>query len=32
MAVRSERDSLATQGLWSNRVLTLAVLGTVGFR
>ena len=32
MAVRSERDSLATQGLWSNRVLTLAVAGTVGLQ
>jgi Ca2+-transporting ATPase len=32
MAVRSERDSLATQGLWSNRVLTLAIAGTVGLQ
>jgi P-type Ca2+ transporter type 2C len=29
LAVRSERDSLFTQGLWSNRALTLAVAGTV---
>ena len=29
---RSERDSLATQGLWRYRVLTLAVAGTVGLQ
>jgi Ca2+-transporting ATPase len=32
LAVRSEHDSLATQGLWSNSVLTLAIAGTVGLQ
>jgi Ca2+-transporting ATPase len=32
LAIRSERDSLFTQGLRSNTLLTLAVLGTIGLQ
>jgi len=32
MAIRSERVSLWTQGVWGNAPLTLAVLGTVGLQ